>query len=227
MTTQRSGGQHLPVHLALIAALLTVTACSSDEPDATAPLPTQSPTTDATVPTDSVNAPPPTDITSEPTTPATESSAPESTEPPSTDATTTEPGRTRRLPDDLGPMVDEIPYDDVPGLPVPGEIIEIAEMSYLYIPDTVDTSEPSDRDVRPPADDELEIIAAYGRAIAALNSQDTTFPVPIEPNEQMQAAFVDGGQAYSEGAFLARNQEGTYVGFPFDRPDVYRPYVLD
>ena len=93
----------------------------------------------------------------------------------------------------------------------------------VYLPDSTDLDNLNNQ--RPP-DDDLDIIAAYAEANGALASQDTQFPVAIEPNERMQAAFVDSGQAYSEGGFLARNQEGTYVGHPSGRPTVYRPYVL-
>jgi len=131
--------------------------------------------------------------------------------------------RVRQLPDELGPLLDVVPFDDAPEVSNPGEIIEIYPMGYLYVPDRYDESEPS---ALPMREGDAEIIAAYARARAAVRNQNSVFPVMIEPSAEVQAAFVDGGQQTSEGQFTRRNEEGTLIGSPFERPDIYRPYVL-
>ncbi|WP_420453154.1 hypothetical protein [Ilumatobacter sp.] len=148
----------------------------------------------------------------------TEPSDPSTSVPP-----TTEGEPERLLPDDLGPMTESIPFDDAPGVDTPGQFYEIYEMGYLYLPDTTD---PDDRDVRPPTEDELPIIAAYGRALKALFNQLTVFPVEREPSPAMKEAFVDGGVAYSENAFKRFREDEVFIGFPLGRPDIHRPYVL-
>ena len=138
------------------------------------------------------------------------------------------PARVRRLPDDLGPLVpfDEFPFDDAPGMPVPGEIIELTDMVYLYIPDDFDRDDDQDPNVIPPSDEDLEIIAAYGRARAAVRDQNAQFPVPVEPSEAVKDAYADGGERVSRDNFAQRNADDTYVGYPFGTPDIYRPYLL-
>ena len=217
-----------------VVAVASVACTSSDEPaapsvptptDATTPNDTEPlATTPGTTPPDDTEPPTnepaaTTDTTTADTTPATTTPAETTTAP----ETTTARERARRLPEELGPLVDA-DYDDLPdALRQPGEFVEVFDNTLVYLPDSTDLDNLNNR--RPP-DEDLDIIAAYAEARGALVSQVTQFPVAIEPNERVQAAFVDGGQAYSEGAFLARSEEGTFVGHPSERPTVYRPYVL-
>jgi hypothetical protein len=186
----------------------TMAGCSGSddaEPPVTAAPPAQTPssTPDATV-------------RSDPTT----SSSQSTTESPTSIGTTTSsasPDETRFLPVDLGPLVD-----GAPGVETPGEIVELSERVWLFVP-----SEPSptDANVLVPLPEDAELIAAYGRAMTALYGQVTQDPIPVEPSEAMQRTFVDGGAKYSENVFAVRNAAGQHLGFPGDG-DVLRPVVL-
>ena len=218
-----------------VVAVASVACTSSDEPaapsvptptDATTPNDTEPlATTPGTTPPDDTEPPTnepaaTTDTTTADTTPATTTPAETTTAP----ETTTARERARRLPEELGPLVDA-DYDDLPdALRQPGEFVEVFDNTLVYLPDSTDLDNLNNQ--RPP-DDDLDIIAAYAEANGALASQDTQFPVAIEPNERVQAAFVDGGQAYSEGGFLARKpRRHLRRGSHGNDPTVYRPYVL-
>lgn len=193
-------------------ACLVASACngsSSSEPEVTAPIPTPAATAPTTpeptrqsdpVDSDEVNAP-----TTEPPASSSSSSVAPST---TADASPT---------DDLGPRLDS-----VPGVESPGEIIELVDMVALFIPSEVD---PDDANVAPPLPEDIEIIAAYARAMKALYGQVTQNPIPIEPSEAMAATFLDGGATYSENVFAPRNEAGQHLAFRGDN-DVLRPVVL-
>lgn len=207
-------------HLTVLTALALVTAAcsgsSSSEPEVTAPPPaTSGPGSTATGST----APPTTETTpsseAPETSPSTEPSAP-STEPPEA-TTSTAVGGEAFLPDDLGPRVES-----VAGVNAAGEIVELSEMVWLFVPSEPDES---DANVVVPLPEDVEIIAAYGRAMSALYGQVTMSPIPAEPTDSMEAAFLDGGEKYSENVFASRNAAGEHLGFP-DGGDVLRPVVL-
>jgi hypothetical protein len=104
----------------------------------------------------------------------------------------------------------------------PGEIVELSEKVWLFVPSEAD---PDDANVQPALDEDADIIAAYGRAMIALYGQVTQNSIPVEPSSEMAAAFLDGGQKYSENVFASRNAAGEYLGFPGDG-DVLRPVVI-
>lgn len=138
-------------------------------------------------------------------------------------AATSAPARPRLTPVDLGPIVDPVPFADVPGMPVPGEVVEVYPLVWMYLPTVFD---PTDKNIIPPQPDDIDILTAYGRATAAVYSQMTKNPVPVEPNARVQAAFADKGAKQRSEIFEKRNAEGTHVEAAPDRPSVYRPYVL-
>jgi hypothetical protein len=136
---------------------------------------------------------------------------------------TSVPGGDRLTPADLGPLVDPTSVPDAPGMPVPGEVIEISPMVWMYLPSVFSQDDPN---VIPPKPEDIEILVGYGRAMGALYTQITQNPVPAEPIPAVQAAFADGGAAVRAESFDQRNAEGTSAGFPDSRPDLYRPSVL-
>lgn len=201
--------------IVLVVLAIGATACtgsSSSEPEVTAPPPATSgsgSTATGSTP-DSAAA----------TTPSSE--APEPTEPPASstepvESATSAPIDEAFLPDDLGPRVDS-----VPGVDVAGEIVEVSEMVWLFVPSEADES---DANVVVPLPEDGEIIAAYGRAMSALYGQVTMSPIPVEPTDSMSATFLDGGAKYSENVFASRSAAGEHLGFP-DGGDVLRPVVL-
>lgn len=206
---------HSIVLTVLTVAAAACTGSSSSEPDVTAPAPAASGSgstaTESTLP--STTGSTPSSEAPEPT-PSTEPPA-SSTEP--LESTTSAPIDEAFLPDDLGPRVDS-----VPGVDVAGEIIELSEMVWLFVPSEADES---DANVVVPLPEDAEIIAAYGRAMSALYGQVTMSPIPVEPTDSMSATFLDGGAKYSENVFASRSAAGEHLGFP-DGGDVLRPVVL-
>ena len=202
--------KHSIVLAVLTVAAAACTGSSSSEPEVTAPPPATS---------DSGSTPP--SISG--TTPSSEApQLPTSTEPPASSAEPVESSTSTAvdeafLPDDLGPRVDS-----VPGVDVAGEIVEVSEMVWLFVPSEADES---DANVVVPLPEDAEIIAAYGRAMSALYGQVTMSPIPVEPTDSMSAAFLDGGAKYSENVFASRSAAGEHLGFP-DGGDVLRPVVL-
>lgn len=201
-----------PRLLYLATAALAIAACSgssSSTPEATAPPPTPSPTGNV-VESSVVDA-------STPSIPATAEVQSTTTDETVPDSTTTEPETGGFLPGDLG-----TPVDGAPGVESPGEVIELVDMVWLFVP-TV--SDPDDANIVVPLPEDADVIAAYARAMEALYGQVTQNPIPVEPTEAMQATFVDGGAKYSENVFAIRNAAGEYLGFPGDG-DVLRPVVI-
>lgn len=197
------------------AVALSVVACSGSDsatPDVTAPPPTPARVSTNTTAVGT------TTVASQPTLPPTEVATTSTTvtEPPD-ETTSAPPETTRLLPEDLG-----TPVDRAPGVESPGEVIELVDMVWLFVPTA---SDPDDANVVVPLPEDAAIIAAYGRAMEALYGQVTQNPIPVEPTEAMQATFVDGGAKYSENVFAVRNAAGEYLGFPGDG-DVLRPVVI-
>lgn len=204
--------------LGCVIATLAVAACSGSgdaTPEVTAPPPTPSPTTIEVAATDTVAEPIASD-TSTTDAPTTSTADPTTTIEISPETTTTvESGGF--LPEDLGTRVD-----GAPGIDSPGEVIELSNLVWLFVPTEPDAD---DANVVVPLPEDAEIIAAYGRAMDALYGQVTQNPIPVEPSEAMRATFVDGGAKYSENVFAVRNGAGEYLGFPGDG-DVLRPVVI-
>ena len=212
----------------LCCAALAAAACSGDdEADETAPVPTadaeeSAPSTEESAPEvdDSVATDP---EESEPVdTDPPDGTEPTQTDPPETTTATTESAPERRLPEDLGPVTDSIPYPDAPGVDAPGEFYEIYDMGYVYLPFEDD---PDDPNVVAPTEDELSILAAWAEAQAAGASQTFFEPVSADPNDLVRAAFVDRGQRLSESVFAVMASDGLVNVFPVDAADVFRPRV--
>ncbi|MEM9042920.1 MAG: hypothetical protein AAGD33_23800 [Actinomycetota bacterium] len=211
----------------LCCAALAAAACSGDdESDATAPVPSagdeesapsieeSTPDVDDSVATESeesepVQTDPPDDTETPPT------------DPPETTTTTTESAPERRLPEDLGPVTDSIPYPDAPGVDAPGEFYEIYDMGYVYLPFEDD---PGDPNVVAPTDEQLPVIAAYVEAQAALASQTFVDEVSAEPNDRVRAAFVDRGESWRP-LFSSMASAGERDVFLVDAPTLLRPKV--
>jgi hypothetical protein len=141
----------------------------------------------------------------------------------SSSVSTTVAGPVRLTPEDLGPLVEPARLEGVPGMPVPGEVVELLPMVWMYLPSVFDQSDPS---VIPPAPEHADVLAAYARARAAVVAQLTQPPVAAEPSPAVQATHADGGAAVRVESFDKRSAEGTYAAFPDGRPTVYRPYVV-
>jgi hypothetical protein len=129
----------------------------------------------------------------------------------------------RLTPEDLGPLVDPASVPDAPGMPVPGEVVEIYPMVWLYLPSVFSAD---DRSVIPPKPEDIDILVGYGRATAAWYEQVTQNPVSAEPSPAVQATHADGGAAVRAESFDQRSAESTYVAFPDGRPTIRRPSVL-
>lgn len=202
----------------VVVGLVVAAGCSGSdgaEPPVTAPVPTAPPTDVPVDPTTStLESTPSTDDPIEATS-TTAAESPTSTEP--EESTTTAANPDGFLPADLG-----TPVDSAPGVNSPGEVVELMEMVWLYVPTEAD---PDDANVVVPLAEDAPIIEAYGRAMAALYGQVTQNPIPVEPSGEMAMTFVDGGAKYSENVFAVRNAAGEYLGFPGDG-DVLRPVVL-
>jgi hypothetical protein len=110
----------------------------------------------------------------------------------------------------------------VSGIDTPGEIVELADMVFLFVPSEAD---PEDSNVVVPTPEDAEIITAYARAMSALYGQVTQNPVPVEPSAAMQATFLDGGAKYSTNVFATRNAADQHLGFMGEN-DILRPVVL-
>jgi hypothetical protein len=129
----------------------------------------------------------------------------------------------RLTPEDLGPLVDPASVPDAPGMPVPGEVVEIYPMVWLYLPSVFSAD---DRSVIPPKPEDIDILVGYGRATAAWYEQVTQNPVSAEPNAAIQATHADGGVAIQAQTLSVLSANGTYGAFPDGRPNIYRPSVL-
>lgn len=193
-----------------VASLVVACNGSSEEPDATAPVPTTTLASTTSTPTSEVAA----ESTTTDAPPTTAMAT--STDAAPTTSVADQPDDSG-LPDDLGPRLDS-----VPGVDSPGEIVEIADMVALFVPSALD---PDDANLIPPLPEDLDIIVAYARAMTALYGQVTLDPVPVEPSAAMQATFLDGGEKYSQNVFAPRNAAGEHLEF-FGDPDVLRPTVL-
>lgn len=198
---------------------LVIAGCSGSDsatPSETAPPPSRATTSVETEPAVTTSSVPSTDEeTSVPPTDQPTTSA----ESPSTAAetSTTIADDGSFLPNGLGTQVDS-----VPGVNSAGEIVELDEKVWLFIPSE---SDPEDANVQPPLPEDAEIIAAYARAMVALYGQVTQNPIPVQPSAEMAATFLDGGEKYSANVFSTRNAAGEYLGFPGDG-DVLRPVVI-
>jgi len=207
--------KHSIVLTVLVVAAAACTGSSSSEPEVTAP----PPATADNGATTTGSTPP---LTTGSTPPSEASAPPISTEPPASSAEPVESSTSTAVdeaffPDDLGPRVES-----VPGVDVAGEIVELSEMVWLFVPSEADES---DANVVVPLPEDAEIITAYGRAMSALYGQVTMSPIPVEPTDSMSEAFLDGGAKYSENVFASRSAAGEHLGFP-DGGDVLRPVVL-
>ncbi|MFN3254292.1 MAG: hypothetical protein ACE37B_01225 [Ilumatobacter sp.] len=200
----------------IVASLAGCNGSGASSPDETAPPPSRGTTTVDTEPVETSASPASSAAdtsvatTEQPTTIAESSTTVAEPE-------TTTAGSGGYLPDDLGPTVDS-----VPGVKSGGDIVELADQVWLFVPSESDSEDPN---VRPPLPEDAEIIAAYGRAMVALYGQVTQNPIPVQPSAAMAATFLDGGEKYSENVFSTRNSAGQYLGFPGDG-DVLRPVVI-
>ncbi|MEM8747244.1 MAG: hypothetical protein AAGF91_11125 [Actinomycetota bacterium] len=207
----------------LCCAAFVAAACSGDDDsDATAPVPTADgeesvPSTEESAPDDDGSV-----VTDPEESEPVETDPPDDTEPPETTTATTESAPERRLPEDLGPVTDSIPYPDAPGVDAPGEFYEIYEDHFLYLPFEDSADDPA---VRAPSPTDLEILAAYGRAQGALASQTFDDPVEPDPNEAVRSAFLDRGQALSASVFRPYAEQGLRDAFLFDAPNIFRPRI--
>lgn len=235
-----------PVWLPPLLALgVLLAACSgSDTPEATAPPPGPQDSTEPS-PTEvaddheggdeSASTPPATETSGEdtPTTEPTPETAPD-TEPTestaSTDAaTTTEPeapataDSERRLAEDIGPVSTTPPFDDIPISSAPGEYYEIAEMTYLYVPFEND---PDTNAVQPPRPEDYEILEDYARSRVVAAAIFRSQPIPIDLGDDVRRHYSGEALAGVERFATELRESGDVTAFPFDRPDVYRPFVL-
>jgi hypothetical protein len=117
---------------------------------------------------------------------------------------------------DLGPRLVS-----VPGVNSPGELIEIFDNVVMFIPSEPD---PNDNNVYPPLPEDKEILIAYAKAEAAVYEQTVQNPVPIEPSQRMQSAYLDGGEQYRP-VFEQLNRDGQHLDFQFGI-DLSRPVVI-
>ena len=110
--------------------------------------------------------------------------------------------RQRSVPcrDDLGPRLDS-----VPGVESPGEIIELVDNVWFFVP-----SEPveGDANVVPPLPEDIEIIEAYAEA-KALTRPASMNPIPAEPSDRLAATFLDGGCDLQENVFAPRQRRAS------------------
>ncbi len=193
--------------LALVLVVAGLAACAGSgnaDPEVTAPLPTVAPTTDDGGPSE-------TDVTTMPNTVA-ETTKP--TEPPTETTTAVEPGGF--LPADLG-----TPVDGAPGVDTPGEIVELIDNVWIFVPTEPD---PNDANVVPPLPEDIEIITAYAEAQAAYHEQASMNPMPAEPSDRVVASLADAGARLAENIFAPKSAAGQYL----DLTDgiVLRPVVI-
>ena len=178
----------------VVLGLMVAAGCSGlggAGPPVTAPVPTAPPSDVPVDPTTStLESTPPTDDTVE-TTSTTAAESPTSTEPEESTTTTAEPGGF--LPADLG-----TPVDSAPGIDSPGEIVEMIDNVWIFIPAEED---PDDANVIPPLPEDAEIIAAYAEAQAAYHEQASMIPMPPEPSPRVAATLADGGQRLATNIF--------------------------
>jgi hypothetical protein len=189
-----------------VSSLVTLTACNGNgTPDVTAPVPTRAPTTtidpDASTTTTSTTEPPlVTTLATEPT---------------STDTTTLVIGE-GFLPDDLGQRVDS-----APGVNSPGEIVELLENVWIFVPSEPD---PNDASVIPPLPEDREILAAYAAAQQAYHEQASRTPVDPVPSAALADSVLDGGQLLSEAILQPTSAKGQHLDL--SAGIVLRPFVL-
>ncbi len=109
-----------------------------------------------------------------------------------TTTTTQEP--TGFIPDGLG-----TPVDSAPGVSSPGEVVELIENVWIFIPSEADEN---DANVVPPLAEDEHIIVAYAEAQAAYHEQASMSPIPVEPSERLAASVADGGARLAENIFV-------------------------
>ena len=129
---------------------------------------------------------------------------------------TTTAGSGGFLPDDLGPTVDS-----VPGVNSGGEITQLMEGVWIFVPSEAD---PADANVIPPLPEDADILAAYARAQGAYHEQASQSPLDPRPGEPMQTAFADAGQRLAENVLIPESEAGRHL----DLSDgiVLRPVVV-
>jgi hypothetical protein len=183
---------HNHVAAICVSSLVTLTACNGNgTPDVTAPVPTRAPTTtidpDASTTTTSTTEPPlVTTLATEPT---------------STD-TTVDVGE-GFLPADLGPRVDA-----APGVNSPGEIVELLDNVWIFVPSEPD---PNDASVLPPLPEDREILAAYAYGLRAMYQQITVPPISPQPSADLAARLSAEYLArYVKSTLIPRSGQGDY-----------------
>ena len=191
-------------YLATVSLLVALVACggnSDSAPEETAPPPSRASTTTVD-PTDSAVSTTASTSTTSPTTSAPPVTTADSL--PDTTATTETENGGSFLPDDLGRRVDS-----VPGVDTPGEIVELLENVWIFIPTEGD---PNDASVVPPLPEDADIIAAYAEAEAAVHEQFSTDPLPAEPTDRLTAALTeDVVNLYVEQVLGPRSAAGEHL----------------
>lgn len=168
-------------------AMVACSGTGDSAPEITAPPPTRASTPEAgTAP----NRTGPTGSAA----PTTETTT---TEPPPTVTTTTTVEPDDFLPEDLG-----TPVDSAPGVDSPGEVVELMDNVWLFIPSEPD---PEDANVIPPLPEDADIITAYARAQKAYHEQASMNPMPAVPTDDVKAALADGGTRLAENIFAPRS----------------------
>ncbi len=203
-------------HLICVLLLAVLAACNGSEaanPEETAPPPSRASTTvdtDLAETTSPPTEPPVTTETSEqPTT--IETPAPIDVE-----TSTTVADQGGFLPEELGPRVDS-----VPGVNSAGEITQLLEGVWIFVPTEPD---PADANVVPPLPEDAEILAAYAEAQGAYHEQASQSPLDPQPGEPMRATFADAGQRLADNVLIPESEAGRHL----DLSDgiVLRPVVV-
>ena len=211
--------------LAVIA--IASVSCSTSNDTTTPPVPTSPQTTNTqpttTTPTPSDTTPPdtnPADTTNADTTPATTTRAETTTAP----ETTTARERVRRLPEELGPLVD-VDYDDLPdALSQPGEFVEVFDNTLVYLPDSTDLDNLNNQ--RPP-DEDLDIIAAYAGSTTAPSPPKTpSSPSPSNPTNAFKPPSSTAARHTAKAASSPATKKAPTSGTHGNDPTCIAPYVL-
>jgi hypothetical protein len=197
------------VLVALAIGAMACTGSSSSEPEVTAP----PPATSGSGSTATGSTPDSADV--EP---------PEGTSTTSTQAETTTTEAVAALPtttEGVASAIGGSRVDSVPGVDSPGEIIELLDGVWVFIPSETD---PDDPNVVPPLPEDAEILAAYAEAQAAYHEQASREPLDPEPSARLEAAILDGGQLLAENILRPQSEAGRHL----DLSDgiVLRPVVI-
>lgn len=202
--------KHSIVLAVLTVAAAACTGSSSSEPEVTAP----PPATSGAVTSGEVSTPLSTDDEPTPETTSTTSTAVGTT---TTEVVDSQP----QTNDGVASAIDGPRVDSVPGVDSPGEIVELLDGVWVFIPSEAD---PDDPNVVPPLAEDTEILAAYAEAQAAYHEQASQEPLDPEPSARLEAAILDGGQLLAENILRPQSEAGRHL----DLSDgiVLRPVVI-